>query len=80
MLDRTSRRWCISDAGKEKWCCYKTESQILQLMSWNCLYHRLELSVNDAVKSCIEINQIHCVLYTARLQKCKESWRSVQER
>ena len=33
-------------------------------ISWHCLYHRLELWMHDAVKSCSEINHFKCFMDT----------------
>ena len=42
--------------GKKSGVATRLKARFPQLMTWHCLNHRLELAVNDAVKSCTQIN------------------------
>jgi hypothetical protein len=50
--------------GKKNGVAAMLKARFPQLMTWHCLNHRLELSVGDAVKSCMEINQFKIFLDT----------------
>jgi len=50
--------------GKKNGLAAKLQRRFPRLMTWHCLNHRLELSVNDAVKSCTEINPFKVFLDT----------------
>ena len=42
--------------GKKAGVCVKLKEQFPNLIGWHCFNHRLELSVNDCVKACTQLN------------------------
>ena len=42
--------------GQTAGVCALLKKQYLKLIGWHCLNHRLELSVHDAVKACVQVN------------------------
>ena len=50
--------------GKKNGGAAKLKDRFPRLLTWHCLNHRLELSVNDAVKCCTQINPFKIFLDT----------------